>query len=117
MDPESLQGWLLKLGEYRKRLRAIVETFVNWLSNKDPPLAAYHEFMSGRLIALDKQHVFFPAGVRENWRRLFAKCVLRVTGPEATSASQDDQLCSGLKLEIGDAVHGIQAIWDTKLTT
>ena len=70
-----------------------------------------------RLIALDKQTGIFPVFVGETWRRLFAKCVLRVTGPEATSACQDDQLCAGLNAGIDGTVHGFQAILDTKLTT
>ena len=35
---------------------------------------------------------------RGTWRRLFAKCVLRVTGPEAANACQDLQLCASLKV-------------------
>ena len=61
--------------------------------------------MSGRLIALDKQPVVRPVGVGETWRRLFDKCVLRVTGPEATSVCQDDQLCAGLKAVIDGAAE------------
>ena len=73
--------------------------------------------MSGRLIALEKQPSFFLFGVGETWRLLFAKCVLKVTGPEATSACQDNQLCPVLKEGIEGTVHGVQAIWDTKVTT
>ena len=54
MDSKSLQGWILKFEEDRKRLRTSVETFVKWLDNKSPSWAAYCAFMSGRLIALDK---------------------------------------------------------------
>ena len=42
--------------------------------------------------------------------------MLRATGPEATSVCQDDHLCAGLKGGIDGTVHGVQAIWDTKLT-
>ena len=51
------------------------------------------------------------------WRHIFSKIVLKVTGPEATMAFQDDYLCVGLKAGIGDAIHGVQALWDEKLTT
>ena len=57
-------------------LSTSVETFVDWLSNGSPPWAAYCAFMSGRLIALDKQPDVRPVGVGETWRRLFAKFAL-----------------------------------------
>ena len=37
-----------------------------------------------RLIALDKQPGVRPVGVGETWRLIFAKIVLKVTGPETT---------------------------------
>ena len=73
--------------------------------------------MSGHDITLDKQPGFHPSVIGETWRCLFAKCVLRVTGPEATSVCQGDQICSVHKAVIDGAVHGVQAIWDTKSTT
>ena len=51
---EALQGWLLNFGEDRKRLRTIMETFIEWISNKRTTWADYSAFISGRLIALDK---------------------------------------------------------------
>ena len=65
---------------------------------------------------LDKNPGVRPAGVGENWRRLFAKCVLRFTGPEANSACQDDQICVGLKSVIYGTFQGFQYTWNTKLT-
>ena len=41
----------------------------------------------------------------------------RVTGTVSTSACQYDQMCAQLKSGIDGAVHGVQDIWDTKLTT
>ena len=58
-----------------------------------------------------------PVGVRETWRSLFEKCVLKVTGSEATNACQNDPLCSGLKAEIGGAVHKVRPIWDANFST
>ena len=72
----------------------------------------YHAFMSGRLIALEKQPGVHPVGVEETWRRLFDKIVLKVTGPEDTMVFKDYQLCAGLKAGIDGGVHEIQAIWD-----
>ena len=94
-----------------------METFVGWLANGSLPWAAYHAFISGRLIALEKKPGLHPVGVRETWRRLFPKIVLKVTGPEAIMVCQDDQLRAGLKSVIDGVVHGVQAIWDENLTT
>ena len=84
-----------------------METFVDWLANGSPPWAAYCAFMSGRLIALDKQPGIWPVGVGETLRRIFAKIVLKVTGPETTMACQDDQLCAELKAGIYGVIHGV----------
>ena len=73
--------------------------------------------MYGRLIALDKQTGIRPVIVGGTWIRLFAKCVLRATGSEATSACQYDQIYAGLKVGIGGTVHRVKDIWDTKLIT
>ena len=94
-----------------------METFIDCLANKSPPWAAYLAFMSYRLIALDKQNGMRPVGVRETWGRLFTKILIKVTGPEATMACKDNQLCAGPKVGIDGAVHEVQAIWDEKLTT
>ena len=73
--------------------------------------------MSDRLIALYKQPGVRLFGVGETWRLILDKFVLRVTGPEAPSACQDDQICTRLKSGIYSAVHGVQDIWDTKSNT
>ena len=51
------------------------------------------------------------------WRRIFAKIVLKFTGPEATMAFQDDQMCSGLKSGIDGAIHRVQDLWEEKSST
>ena len=79
-----------------------METIVEWIDNKSPPWAAYCAFISVHLIALDKQPSVRPVRVREIWRRLF----LKITGPEATMACKDGQLCSRLKVVIDSSVHG-----------
>ena len=43
--------------------------------------------------------------------------MLRVTGPEATSAFQCDHICAGLKAVIDGELYGVQAVLDTKPTT
>ena len=77
------------------------------MDNQKPPCAVYIAFMSGRLIALDNLPSVHPVCVGETWRQIFANWVLKITGPEATHACKDDQLCTGLKVVIGGAVHGV----------
>ena len=79
-DSVSLQHWLLRFGAVSAELRQIFSDFVEWLGNGRPPWAAYQALMSGRLIALDKQPGIRPVGVGETWRRLMAKCLLKVSG-------------------------------------
>ena len=68
MDLESLQKQILKLWEDSKNIYISVEGFVDWLANTNPPWSAYCAFMSGLLIAIEKQPITFPVGVGENWR-------------------------------------------------
>ena len=67
--------------------------------------------MSGRLVALDKMPGVRPVGIGEVWRRLFAKAVLLVAGPEATEACGADQLCAGLSAGIEGGVHAMRVLW------
>ena len=59
---------------------------MEWIFNKSPSCAAYRSFMSGFMIALDKLPGIHPLGVGETWQFFFAKCVLKVTGPEDNHA-------------------------------
>ena len=68
--------------------------------------------MSGRMIALDKQPGIRPVGVGETWRRLMAKCLLKVVGPEAKSACGTTQLASSLEARIEGAIHAIRVLWE-----
>ena len=76
----SLQHWLLRFGVVRGELRLIVAEFGEWLSNGRSSWEAYCAMMSVRLIALDKSPGIKRVGIGETWRRLLAKCLLRVTG-------------------------------------
>ena len=66
-ESDVLQGCILKFGDDTTRLHTTVETFVDWLANEAPPWAAYCAFMSGRLIALDKQPGVRLVGIGETW--------------------------------------------------
>ena len=114
---EALQGWLLKYGEDRNKLRISVKTFAGWLANQNPPWETYWGFISGCLILIDKHLGFFLVGIRETRKRLFVKCELRVMLPEDTNVCQDDQICSELKEIIDEAVHGVQGIWYSNSST
>lgn len=94
--------WLLRFGA---ALREAVARFTAWLANDFPPWAAHRGLMSGRLIALDKCPGVRPIGIGETWRRLCAKALLPVAGPEAKQPSGVDQLCAGLEARIEGAIH------------
>ena len=56
--------------------------------------------MSGRLIVLDKSSGIRLVGIDETWRRLLAKCLLRVTGQEAKAACGMEKLAGGVEAGI-----------------
>ena len=94
-----------------------VENFVS-MSNilwnvypKKTPWAASQEFISSCMITLDKIPRVRTVGVGETWCRLFEKCVLKVTGYDATHACMDGHLCGVLKEVINWAVHKVKYIW------
>ena len=78
-----------------------------WLSNDNPPWAAYHALMAGRLIALEKNPRVRPIAIGEVWRQLIAKCELSVANGEAQEACGIDHHCGGLQ---GGKEGGVQAM-------
>ena len=68
--------------------------------------------MSGRLIALDKQPGIRQVGVGETWRRLMAKCLLQVAGPEAKAACVTTQIAGGLEAGIEGAIHAMRVLFE-----
>eukprot|EP00978_Attheya_sp_CCMP212_P041116 scaffold231684_cov46-Attheya_sp.AAC.1 len=83
-----------------------------WLANGRPPWAAYRTLMASRLVALDKQPGVRPVGIGSIFRRLFAKCLIKVIGHEATSACGNVNLCAGLPAGIEGAVHAVRQSFD-----
>ena len=67
--------------------------------------------MSERLIAWNNLPGVRPLGVGETWRQIFEKCVLKVTGSEATNTCKDEQICTGLKEGIDGEVQRVIYIW------
>ena len=68
--------------------------------------------MSGRLIALDKKPGTRPVGVGETWRRMMAKCLLRVVGPEAKASCGTTQLAGGVEAGIKGTIHTMRILWE-----
>jgi hypothetical protein len=83
-DAVELSNWLLRFG---------------W--------AAYRALMANRLVALDKQPGTCPVGIGEVYRRLWAKCLLKAIGSQATAACGNYNLCAGLQAGIEGAVHAV----------
>ena len=111
-DSVALQHWILRFGAASAEMSLIVGDFVEWLGNGWPPWAAYWALMNGQLIALDKQPGIRPFGVGGTWRRMMAKCLLKVTGPEAKAAWGTTQLAGGLEAGIEGAIHAMRVPWD-----
>ena len=89
----------------------IVAEVGEWLSNGRPPWAAYRALMSGRLIALDKSPGIRLVGIGETWRRILAKCLLRVSGQESKAACGTEQLAGGVEAGIERAIHAAHLKW------
>ena len=115
-DSVSLQHWLLRFGAASVELRFIVGDFVEWLGNGRPPWAVYRALTSGRLIALEKQPGIRPVGVGKNWRRMMAKCLLKVAGPEAKAACSTLQLAGGVEVGIEGDIHAMRVLWEEQKT-
>ena len=67
--------------------------------------------MSGRMITLDKQPGVSPAGVGETWRKLMAKCILRVTVQDPKAACGTEQLAVILEPVIEGGIHAMRLLW------
>ena len=107
----SLQHWLLRFVAASGEMRLIFEEVGEWLSNRQDPWAAYRAMISGRLIALDKSPGIRPVGIGDTWRRLLAKCLLRVTGQEAKAACGIEQLTGGAEAGIEGVIHAAHIQW------
>jgi hypothetical protein len=112
-DAVSLRNWLLRFGKESEALRLEFAKLAEWLANSHPPWAAYRGLMACRLVALDKDPGVRPIGIGEIYRRLLAKCLLKVAGAEATAAAGNLNLCAGLAAGIEGAVHAVREAWET----
>ena len=111
-DAVDLRNWLLRFGKESEALRVEMALWATWLANGNPPWAAIRALMAARLVALDKEPGVRPVGIGEIYRRLFAKCLLRVIGSQATAACGNYNLCAGLPAGIEGAVHAIRELFE-----
>jgi hypothetical protein len=79
-----------------------------WLGNGHLPWAAYRVLIACRLVVLDKSPGVRPVGIGEGYRRLMAKCMLKVVGHQATDAAGNLNLCAGLSAGIEGAIHAVR---------
>ena len=101
-DLAALKGILLAHGQANQRLRVVFAWFIEWLANSFPPWAAYGALLVCRELALSKKPIGIrPIGIGNIFCRAAAKVVLLVAGPAATTACGADQLCAGLKADVG----------------
>ena len=110
-DAVDLANWLLRFGRESEALREEMAAWTNWLANTSPPWAAYRAMMANRLVALDKQPGTRPVGIGEVYRRLWAKCLLKAIGSQATAACGNFNLCAGLQAGIEGAVHAVRGVF------
>jgi hypothetical protein len=113
-DAVDLRNWLLRFGKESAALREEMASWTAWLANGHPPWAAYRALMAARLVALDKQPGVRPVGIGEIYRRLFAKCLLKAIGSQATAACGNYNLCAGLPAGIEGAVHAVRSVYEAQ---
>jgi hypothetical protein len=106
-DAVELSNWLLRFGRESEALREEMAAWTNWLANTTPTWAAYPALMANHLVALDKQPGTCPVGIGEVYHRLWAKCLLKAIGSQATAACGNYNLCAELQASIEGAVHAV----------
>jgi hypothetical protein len=112
-DAVDMQNWLLQFGKESEAFCEEMAAWTNGLANTHPPWAAYRSIMmSNRLVALDKMPGTRPVGIGEVYCRLWAQCLLKVIGHQATTACGNVNLCAGLPAGIEGAVHAIQSLFE-----
>ncbi len=100
VDMWALHCWLVQVGRSSSKLQEEMASWVDWLTNYNPPWAMYWALMAQQLVALDKQPATQPVGIREVWQRLLAKCILAEEGEQGKSACGSTQLCVRMKAGI-----------------
>ena len=114
INAAGLQQWLLRFGVASHCLRRAVALLTYWIANNFLPWAATRALLDNWLMALDKCPGICPIGIGEIWRRILAKCVLKVDGANAKDACGNTQMCANLEAGIEGAVHAAQALFAKK---
>ena len=81
--------------------------FTLWQSNIECWLLLTHTFN-----LTNKQPGISPVRVGGSWRRLMAKCLILVAGPEAKAACRTTQLAGGVEAGIEGAIHAMRVLWE-----
>jgi len=110
-DAVNLWNWLLHFGMESEALCKEMASWAMWLTNESPPWPAYHTIMAGCLVTLDKEPGVRPMGIGEIYHWLMAKCILAMTGCQATAACDNLNLCAGLQAGIKGTVHAMGDAW------
>ena len=97
-------------GAQSGRLRDAVAGFTRYVANNIISWLDIRIFMSSRLIALDKNPGVHPIGIGEVLIRILGKLMILITGIDVEEVCSVDQLCSGLKVGIEGAVHGLRDV-------
>ena len=111
VDAVAMQNWLLRFGAESFALRETLASVAEWLANEEPSWAAYRALMACRLVALNKCPGVRPVGIGEVFRRLMARCVVKVAGHRATASCGTSNLCAGLPAGIEGALHAVKNQW------
>lgn len=94
------------------RMCQALASFSRLVATVDLPVRGLAPFLACRLIALDKNPGVRPIGVCEVFRRIVARAVLKIVGPDVEEVCGPLQTCSGLPSGIEAAVHAMQQLYE-----
>ena len=111
--------WRRMCGAFKGASTSLCEAlagFTRLVATANIPADVLTPFLACRLIALDKNPGVRPIGVCEVLRRITAKAILQVVGPDVEAACGFLQKCSGLPAGIEAAVHAMQNMHEEEST-
>ena len=112
LDATQWQDFLLKYGSHSENLREAMAAVARRIANSVVDWPDIKAMKARRLIALDKCPGVRPIGIGECPDRLCGKAMAEVTGSDVVEQCGSDQLCSGIKAGIEDAIHAISKTFD-----
>ena len=111
IDGLMLRGWILRKGVPSKKLHTELEKWFELISNKAPPFALYRAMNNNQLLPAEKNSGVRPLLAGKTMMRLISSCCMDQTGPQATTACGNTQLCAGTRALIEGNLHAVRAIW------